>query len=162
MISFTPEKLHARLAAMQTKRIAVLGDFMLDRYLWGSVTRISPEAPVPVVEIDTETEQLGGAANVANNIAALGALAHPIGVIGKDGSGERLRKMAEQAGFPTEGLFVDNGRPTTIKTRIIAHDQHVVRTDRESRAEITPAMQEQMLRHLTEILPTLDSHRGLQ
>jgi D-beta-D-heptose 7-phosphate kinase/D-beta-D-heptose 1-phosphate adenosyltransferase len=64
MISFTPEKLHARLAAMQGKRIAVLGDFMLDRYFWGSVTRISPEAPVPVVEIESETEHLGGAANV--------------------------------------------------------------------------------------------------
>src|SRR5574341_868422 len=102
MISFTPEKLHARLAAMQGKRIAVLGDFMLDRYFWGSVTRISPEAPVPVVEIESETEHLGGAANVANNIAALGARPFPLGVIGKDSSGERLLKLVENAGFPYE------------------------------------------------------------
>jgi rfaE bifunctional protein kinase chain/domain len=157
MIAFNPEKLHARLAAMQGKRIAVLGDFMLDRYLWGSVTRISPEAPVPVVEIDTETEQLGGAANVANNIAALGALPHPVGVIGKDGSGERLLELLENAGFPNDGLFVDDTRPTTIKTRVIAHNQHVVRTDRESRKELTPDMQERILRHLEKILPKLDA-----
>jgi rfaE bifunctional protein kinase chain/domain len=155
MITFTPEKLHARLAAMQGKRVAVLGDFMLDRYLWGSVTRISPEAPVPVVEIDTETEQLGGAANVANNIAALGALPLPIGVIGKDGSGERLLELVENAGFPSDGIFVDRSRPTTIKTRVIAHDQHVVRTDRESRRDLAPEMQEQLLHHLEEILPQL-------
>jgi len=157
MISFSLEKLHARFAAMQDKRIAVLGDFMLDRYLWGSVTRISPEAPVPVVEIDTETEQLGGAANVANNIAALGALPHPIGVIGKDGSGERLLELVENSGFPNDGLLVDDTRPTTIKTRVIAHNQHVVRTDRESRQDLTPAMQERILRHLEKILPKLDA-----
>jgi len=157
MIFFTPEKLHARLAAMKSKRIAVLGDFMLDRYLWGSVTRISPEAPVPVVEIDTETEHLGGAANVANNIAGLGALPFPIGVIGKDGSGERLLELVENANFPSEGLLVDDSRPTTIKTRVIAHDQHVVRTDRESRRELTPEMQEKLLHHLERILPKLDA-----
>ncbi len=157
MITFTPEQLRARLAAMQGKRIAVLGDFMLDRYLWGSVTRISPEAPVPVVEIDSETEQLGGAANVANNIAALGALPHPIGVIGKDGSGERLLELIENAGFPNEGLLVDDTRPTTIKTRVIAHSQHVVRTDRESRKDLAPGMQESILRHLERMLPKLDA-----
>ena len=157
MISFTPEKLHARLAAMQGKRIAVLGDFMLDRYLWGSVTRISPEAPVPVVEIDNETEHLGGGANVANNIAALGARPLPIGVIGKDGSGERLSELVRNAGFPDEGIFIDPDRPTTIKTRVIAHDQHVVRTDRESRQDLAPAMQEKLLQHLEKILPALEA-----
>jgi len=157
MISFTPEKLHTRLAAMQGKRIAVLGDFMLDRYLWGSVTRISPEAPVPVVEIDNETEHLGGAANVANNIAALGALPWPMGVIGNDGSGQRLAELIKNAGFPNEGIFADPDRPTTIKTRVIAHDQHVVRTDRESRHDLAPAMQEKLLHHLEKILPTLDA-----
>ncbi|MDZ7290098.1 MAG: D-glycero-beta-D-manno-heptose-7-phosphate kinase [candidate division KSB1 bacterium] len=157
MITFTPEKLHARLAAMQGRRIAVLGDFMLDRYLWGSVNRISPEAPVPIVEIDTETEQLGGAANVANNIAALGALPHPLGVIGQDGSGARLLDLLESAGFPSAGVFVDSSRPTTIKTRVIAHSQHVVRTDRESRKDLAPELQKQLLDHLKKILPTLDA-----
>lgn len=157
MTSFTPEQLRTRLAAMQGKRIAVLGDFMLDRYLWGSVTRISPEAPVPIVEIDNETEQLGGAANVANNIATLGALPHPVGVIGRDGSGERLLQLIENAGFPNGGLVADNSRPTTIKTRVIAHNQHVVRTDRESRADLAPEMQERLLDHLTKMLPQLDA-----
>lgn len=157
MITFTPEKLQSRLAAMQNLRLAVLGDFMLDRYLWGSVTRISPEAPVPVVDIDNETEHLGGAANVANNIAALGALPLPIGVIGKDGSGERLLELVKNAGFPNDGILIDTGRPTTIKTRVIAHDQHVVRTDRESRHDLAPEMQEKLLRHLQKILPTLDA-----
>jgi rfaE bifunctional protein kinase chain/domain len=157
MISFTPEKLYARLAAMQGRRIAVLGDFMLDRYLWGSVNRISPEAPVPVVEIDTETEQLGGAANVANNISALGAVANPVGVIGKDGSGERLLELLETAGFPNDGLLLDGSRPTTIKTRIIAHNQHVVRTDRESRADLSSEMQEKIYQYLAELLPRLDA-----
>ena len=157
MISFTPEKLQARLAAMQGKRIAVLGDFMLDRYLWGSVTRISPEAPVPVVDIDSETEHLGGAANVANNIAALGALPLPIGVIGNDGSGQRLAELVQNAGFPNAGIFVDASRPTTIKTRVIAHDQHVVRTDRESRHDLAPEMQEKLLHHLENLLPKLDA-----
>jgi len=157
MVNFTPEKLRAHLAAMQNRRIAVLGDFMLDRYLWGSVTRISPEAPVPVVEIDSETEHLGGAANVANNIAGLGALPLPIGVIGKDSSGERLLELINNAGFSQDGLFIDNGRPTTIKTRVIAHDQHVVRTDRESRRDLASEMQDQLLHHLEKILPQLDA-----
>lgn len=157
MLSFTPKKLQTRLAAMQGKRIAVLGDFMLDRYLWGSVTRISPEAPVPVVEIDNETEHLGGAANVANNIAALGALPLPIGVIGNDGSGQRLAELVQNAGFPSAGIFIDASRPTTIKTRVIAHDQHVVRTDRESRHDLAPEMQEKLLQHLENLLPKLDA-----
>lgn len=157
MISFTPEKLDDRLAAMQGKRIAVLGDFMLDRYLWGSVTRISPEAPVPVVDIDNETEHLGGAANVANNIAALGALPLPLGVIGNDGSGQRLAELVQNTGFPNAGIFIDASRPTTIKTRVIAHDQHVVRTDRESRHDLAPEMQEKLLHHLENLLPTLDA-----
>jgi rfaE bifunctional protein kinase chain/domain len=157
MFSFTPDKLLTRLAAMPGKRIAVLGDFMLDRYLWGSVTRISPEAPVPVVEIEAESEQLGGAANVANNIAALGALPLPLGVIGDDGSGERLLDLMAKANFPNDGIFADASRPTTIKTRVIAHDQHVVRTDRESRRDLAPEMQEKLLHHLEKILPSLDA-----
>ncbi len=142
---------------MQGKRIAVLGDFMLDRYFWGSVTRISPEAPVPVVEIESETEHLGGAANVANNIAALGARPFPLGVIGKDGSGERLLKLVENAGFPYEGLLEDASRPTTIKTRVIAHSQHVVRTDRESRRHLSAELQEALLSHLQNIMRPLDA-----
>lgn len=144
MISFSPSQLHSRLDAMRKTRIAVLGDLMLDRYLWGTVTRISPEAPVPVVEIDEESEQFGGSANVANNILGLGATAIPLGVIGDDSSGQRLLELMKNAGCPSGGILVDPDRPTTIKTRVIAHSQHVVRTDRESKKDLSPAMQERV------------------
>lgn len=149
------KNLQARLAAMHNKRIAVIGDYMLDRYFWGTVTRISPEAPVPVVDIERETDQLGGAANVANNLAALGVIAHPIGAVGDDGSGMRLLALMRESGFDTGGVVVDPARPTTIKTRVIAHDQHVVRTDRESRADLPEDLQQRMLHYLEELLPAL-------
>jgi D-beta-D-heptose 7-phosphate kinase/D-beta-D-heptose 1-phosphate adenosyltransferase len=135
----------------------VLGDLMLDRYLWGSVMRISPEAPVPVVEIDSESEQFGGAANVANNILGLGASAVPIGVIGDDNSGQRLLELMKKAGCPTTGIFVDAGRPTTTKTRIIAHRQHVVRTDRESKNDLPFKMQERIFDFLSTIIETVEA-----
>jgi D-beta-D-heptose 7-phosphate kinase/D-beta-D-heptose 1-phosphate adenosyltransferase len=155
MIKLAPENVQARLAAMPNKRIAVLGDYMLDRYFWGAVTRISPEAPVPIVEIERETEQLGGAANVAHNLASLGLEAYPLGVVGEDGSGARLAGLMREKGFRTEGIFIDPARPTTIKTRVIAHDQHVVRTDRESRANLPGNLQEAVLHYLEELLPSL-------
>src|SRR3989304_9584565 len=92
---------------------------MLDRYHWGSISRISPEAPVPVVEVESQTTRLGGAANVANNIASLGGIPLMIGVIGDDSGGKRLRSIVEEAGFPTAGLVIDKSRPTTTKTREI-------------------------------------------
>src|SRR5262245_52104810 len=156
-MKWTLDSLSARFAAMQGKRIAVVGDYMLDRYLWGTVTRISPEAPVPIVEIERETDQLGGAANVANNLAALGLAAYPVGVVGEDSSGARLAGLMRENGFNTNGVFVDDSRPTTIKTRVIAHDQHVVRTDRESRVDLHGDLQERILQFLQEHLPTLDA-----
>ncbi len=157
MISFSPDQLRGRLEAMRRVRIAVLGDLMLDRYLWGSVARISPEAPVPVVEIENESEQFGGAANVANNVLGLGAMALPIGVIGNDSSGRRLSELMKQAGCDMSGLFIDPERPTTIKTRIIAHNQHVVRTDRESTQDLSPAMQERLFDHLASIIDSVEA-----
>lgn len=157
MISFSPDQLHNRLNAMRKVRIAVLGDLMLDRYLWGTVSRISPEAPVPIVEIDEESEQFGGAANVANNILGLGATAIPIGVIGEDSSGKRLVDLMKNAGCATDGIFVDNGRPTTIKTRVIAHDQHVVRTDRESKKDLPAAIQERIIEYISKIIKEVDA-----
>src|SRR3970040_658563 len=110
---------------------------MLDRYYWGSISRISPEAPVPVVEVESESTRLGGAANVANNIASLGGIPVLIGVVGNDTSGQQLRAIISESGFPTDGIVVDPGRPTTVKTRVIAHHQHVVRVDREVKNEIS-------------------------
>jgi len=151
----TPQQLQTRLAGMAGKHIAVLGDYMLDRYLWGSVTRVSPEAPVPIVDVERETDHLGGAANVANNLAALEAIPYPIGIVGEDGTGARLLQLMREKGFQTDGLFVDAARPTTIKTRVIAHHQHMVRTDRELRDGIAPHMQEQIFTYLQELMPAL-------
>ncbi len=135
MISFTPERLSALLAGLKGKRIAVIGDLMIDRYFWGSVHRVSPEAPVPIVEVESESVRLGGAANVANNIASLGGKAALVGLVGNEHEGELLQQMAKEAGFDLRGVVVDGSRPTTVKTRIIAQGQHVVRIDNESKAD---------------------------
>ena len=153
MFSYSPDQLHARLAAMQGKRVIVLGDFMLDRYFWGNVNRISPEAPVPIVEIERETEQLGGAANVANNLISLGARPYALGVVGNDSSGSRLLSLMQSCGFDTAGMITDFTRPTTIKSRVIAHAQHVVRTDRESRQDISSEVEGKVLAQLNELMP---------
>jgi len=112
-------------------RVLVVGDVMLDRYLWGSVSRISPEAPVPVVCATAENEMPGGAANVARNIVSLGGAAEIVGVVGDDGEGRRLGVSLEAEGILARGLVTAQDRPTTSKTRVIAHHQQVVRFDRE-------------------------------
>jgi len=103
---------------------------ILDHYIWGRVSRISPEAPVPVVEVTRESFMLGGAANVAHNIVAMGGRAAVVGMSGKDISGDTLFEMLSRRGVNCDGIFVEN-RPTTVKTRVIAHNQQVVRFDRE-------------------------------
>lgn len=115
----------------------VLGDVMLDEYLWGNVSRISPEAPVPVVEIVKESLKLGGAANVALNVKSLGDEPILVGVIGNDQNGERMIDVLNETGITTEGILRDNPRRTTVKTRVIAHNQQVVRADRENTEEIS-------------------------
>jgi len=145
MVRFTNEHLCELFAEFKKKNIMVIGDIMLDRYVWGRVSRISPEAPVPVVEIESESYRFGGAANVAYNVKTLGANVFPIGVIGKDGSGEILKKFLEENDLPTDGIIIDKERPTTVKTRVIAHNQHVVRTDRELRKGISIKVQGQIL-----------------
>jgi rfaE bifunctional protein kinase chain/domain len=123
---------------LRDSHIVVLGDVMLDEFLWGDVTRISPEAPVPVVDIKRESTHLGGAANVLANLLALGAQACVIGVIGDDFAGERIQSSVhDKSALQTEGqLIADKSRPTTIKTRIIAQHQMVVRADREHRRPV--------------------------
>jgi D-beta-D-heptose 7-phosphate kinase/D-beta-D-heptose 1-phosphate adenosyltransferase len=117
-------------------RVLVVGDVMLDHYVWGSVTRISPEAPVPVVNVTKETVLLGAAANVVNNVHALGGQVSVCGVIGNDEAGRRLAHLLHAQGVHTDGLMVEHNRPTTIKTRVIAHNQQVVRFDRETKDSI--------------------------
>ena len=139
------------------KRIAVVGDLMVDRYYWGSVTRISPEAPVPVVEVESESTRLGGAANVANNIASLGGVPLLVGVIGNDTGGAVLKKLMQESGFPADGVVVDDRRPTTIKTRVIAHHQHVVRIDQEEKQDIGESLQQKILDTLRNVIDTVDA-----
>jgi D-beta-D-heptose 7-phosphate kinase/D-beta-D-heptose 1-phosphate adenosyltransferase len=133
------ERLSRTVAAVAGRRLVVLGDCMIDRYLWGRVERISPEAPVPVVEVDRESTALGGAANVAVNLRALGAEAVLVGVAGDDADGERLIDACRERGVDASGVVRDPHRPTTVKTRIIAHSQQVVRADREVRDDIAGA-----------------------
>jgi len=136
MKTLTRERAEAIANKFASKRIVVLGDIMLDEFIWGRVRRISPEAPVPVVEVDRQTIALGGAGNVVSNLVALGAAPTPIGVLGDDLDADRLRAAFRGLGVSDARLVVDATRPTTVKTRIIAHNQQVVRTDRESRAAI--------------------------
>lgn len=119
-------------------RILVVGDVMLDHYVWGNVSRISPEAPVPIVTVTRENLLLGAATNVVNNIHSLGGNVRLCGVIGPDDAGRQLVHLLRQQGINTEGLIVEDGRQTTIKTRVIAHNQQVVRVDRETKNGIEP------------------------
>src|SRR5204863_6381569 len=120
------------LNSFSGKTILILGDVMLDEFIWGNVVRISPEAPVPVVEVVQETYRLGGSANVAANIRAMDGMPIPIGVVGRDPASERIEELLSQCGIETHGL-VRADRQTTVKTRIIAHKHQVVRADRENR-----------------------------
>jgi rfaE bifunctional protein kinase chain/domain len=154
---FTDTRLKQLLEDFRGKRIAVVGDLMLDRYFWGSVARISPEAPVPVVEVESESMRLGGAANVANNVKSLGADPILIGVIGNDNSGTILRELIAENAFTPVGLVVAEDRPTTVKTRVIAHGQHVVRFDRETKSEISSTLQHKILDIVRENIRSLDA-----
>jgi rfaE bifunctional protein kinase chain/domain len=118
------------------RRVLVLGDVMLDRYWWGVVSRISPEAPVPVVLKERESLAPGGAANVAANIASLGGVPLLVGVVGNDGAADDLRKILSERGVAVDHLVTDPRRPTTVKTRVVAHSQHVVRVDEEDPSEL--------------------------
>lgn len=130
------------LGKLNDTTIMVVGDVMLDHFIWGKVTRISPEAPVPVVDIENESLMLGGAANVLNNITSLGGRAHLCGVIGHDDMGKRLVHELRALGVDTGGVIVEDGRPTTIKTRVVAHGQQIVRFDRENRGQIGRATED--------------------
>jgi rfaE bifunctional protein kinase chain/domain len=130
------EKLIRYIDEFPKATVLVLGDIIMDEYIWGDVSRISPEAPVPVVDVRQETKMLGGAANVVNNIASLGGHAILCGVVGEDRTGAEIIERIEDLNLPTTGIIKVSSRPTTIKTRIIAQHQQVVRFDRESRKAV--------------------------
>jgi D-beta-D-heptose 7-phosphate kinase/D-beta-D-heptose 1-phosphate adenosyltransferase len=151
MTSLSRIRAEQLIAGFPGKRILVVGDIMLDQFIWGKVQRISPEAPVPIVEVSSETFMLGGAANVAANIRALEGDPVPIGIVGKDAAASQVYSLLRRYRIESSGLLADN-RPTTLKTRIMAHSQQIVRADRESRApasgELNDALAEVFLKWL--------------
>ncbi|MEK6285066.1 MAG: D-glycero-beta-D-manno-heptose-7-phosphate kinase [Acidobacteriota bacterium] len=157
MSKLSRERAGTLTAGFDGKRIIVLGDVMLDEFIWGRVRRISPEAPVPVVEVDRQTLALGGAGNVVSNLVALGASPTPIGVVGDDADAERLRQAFLELAVSTHRVVVDTTRPTTVKTRIIAHSQQVVRADRESRAPISEEVRDSVIEAFRSEIDTADA-----
>ena len=148
----------------------IIGDIIVDEYIWGDVSRISPEAPVPVFETSTETIGCGGAANVAQNVASLGGNAALIGVIGADRTGEKLVQMATEMNLGITGVCIDAERPTSTKTRVIAHaaastfaegtrepGQHLLRIDKESKQKIPDRLSEHLLAEVVSQLPASDA-----
>lgn len=157
MTSLSNERAAQILAAINGLRIAVVGDVMLDRYFVGSVTRISPEAPVPVIDIENETFHLGGAANVAHNLYSLGVQPLLCGVIGDDNSGKMFLDIAHESGMDTSALLSVRDRATTVKTRIIGNNQHIARLDREQRTAIS----DEQAAHIVSILSEQDKLDGI-
>ncbi len=141
----------------KNKKIAVIGDIMLDRYRWGNHARMSPEAPVPVVEIESTSESLGGASNVFNNLYFLGAKPIIIGVVGNDEAGEIIKKKVQTENLPTDGIFTDSTRITTVKERVISNGQHVVRLDWEGKSKVSEEVQRKIIDYLNTIIRDLDA-----
>jgi len=150
-------RLKRLIPRLRGKRIGVLGDLMLDRYLWGTASRLSPEAAVPVVDFVEQSECLGGSGNVAANIVTFGARVEAFGVIGNDEPGRALEECLRGAGMADKGIIVDSKRVTTVKTRIIARHQQVVRVDHERREPLRAEIQEKLLRLVLTALKKLDA-----
>ena len=149
--------LRAHIDRFSGAKVFVIGDIIMDRYIWGDVSRISPEAPVPVVDVRMENNMLGGAANVIRNIAALGARPVLCGVVGEDETGQEILLEIEKMGLKRDGIVREKGRITGIKTRVVAHNQQVVRFDRESRKEISPASIEKILTYIKTNIHEIDA-----
>ena len=157
MTSLTSPRVTKLIAAARRARILVIGDVMLDQFIWGSVSRISPEAPVPVVDFQRESFMPGGAANVARNLSALGAAPELFAVVGRDDSAARLRQLLSEQRVGCAGLIEHESRPTSIKTRIVAHQQQIVRLDRESRGHLDTAATGRLLEAIERRLKGTDA-----
>ena len=146
--------LRDQIGQLQGLKIIVIGDFILDHFIFGSVHRQSPEAPVSILDIESETLMPGGAGNVAINLKKLGCYPIPFGIRGEDEAGEMLVKYLADLAIPTEGLHLDRHRPTTTKTRLIElPNQHRIRYDREVRTPLTPILRDALIRSILDILP---------
>lgn len=157
MLNLSKERAEKILGKCADSRVAVIGDVMLDRYFWGSVSRISPESPVPVIDLEQESFHLGGAANVANNLNSIGISTVLFGMVGSDSNGARFIDISTEMGISPEGLYQDPERPTTVKTRIIGNNQQICRLDKEIRDDISPEGEKFILN----TLKNLDSLSGI-
>jgi rfaE bifunctional protein kinase chain/domain len=142
------DKVRSIQQSQKKPSILVIGDLMIDHYIWGSATRLSPEAPVPIVNVKNETTTLGGAANVAQNLAALGARVTLSGLIGDDVFGNRLIEILVGEGISADAVLKDNQRPTTVKTRIVAGSHQLVRVDREITDHVLRELEDQLVSKL--------------
>lgn len=157
MLSMTQARLRDLLDQITRTRVLVIGDVMLDQFIWGRVSRISPEAPVPVVEFERESFMPGGAANVARNLTSLGGKAELFGVVGQDANAAQLKRLLKEQRVGCGGLLGVKGHHTATKTRIVAHKQQVTRLDRETRGDITPANVQRLLGKLDRMLDRIDA-----
>lgn len=152
----TMESLKKYLPNFAGKRILVLGDLMLDEHIWSKVSRISPEAPVPIAEVIRISHVPGGCGNVAANIASLGGLPYLVGIVGHDSSGEKLLRALEKNKISTNHLIIDDERPTILKSRIIAASQQMVRVDREDKATISAGLGKRIIKKVKEVIGKVD------
>lgn len=151
------KRIHNILSEASAKRILVIGDVMLDEFVWGKVSRISPEAPVPVVEVSHENSYPGGAANVARNLAEFTGSVRVLGMIGRDSFGAQLRGLLAEEGIRTDCLVESPAAPTIVKTRIIARQQQVVRVDREKKIKPDAEVLRAILAQVERVLPETDA-----
>jgi len=151
------KRIREHIAAMQRQRIMVIGDLMLDEFIWGKVSRISPEAPVPVVHVTRESSYPGGAANVARNLAEFGISSAMCGLTGRDFNGQQLVKLLSAARIDSQGILMSGRFPTTVKTRIIARHQQVVRVDREESIRLSPPDLRKLARYLEKSIPQMNA-----
>lgn len=156
-LKFTADKVKSIIKKIQKQRILVVGDLMLDEFIWGNVHRISPEAPVPVVQVTKESCYPGGAANVARNLSVFGAKTIVCGRIGNDDNGKKLSELLNRVGILTDGLIITSDFPTIVKTRIIARHQQVVRVDREKNILTTIKEVKKIVSHVKTLLPHIDA-----
>jgi len=157
MARISLSRLQELLSLSRRRHVLVVGDVMLDQFIWGRVSRISPEAPVPVVDFERENFMPGGAANVARNLTALKASADLLGVIGRDEAGKKMTSLLEEQHVCCDGLLQHFDRTTSIKTRIIAHQQQVVRIDRETRDDLDEMASRRLLEIVATKLPPADA-----
>ena len=151
------KRLLALVGHLKKARILVVGDMILDEFIWGDVSRISPEAPVPVVEVRSQSYMPGGAANVVSNIRSLGGRATMAGVVGRDEAGRILRNELSRQRVDTKAIMVDSSRPTSLKTRIVAHSQQVVRIDREKINEIDKSIYHKLINFIKKAITQVDA-----